>query len=103
MTNEEVRQKNKRFADRLAVWLHPRRSPTSSCTGLKNQIAQFIDEDQPLLHAYNAGVEDAARASWDAIHELDPSGRFHDAQEVANTAIRDLKLCEGDDDGTNGC
>ncbi|NUN02136.1 MAG: hypothetical protein HUU41_13555 [Bryobacteraceae bacterium] len=59
MTNEELREKNKRFADRLAVWLHPPSKPHTSCTGLKDQIAQFINEDQPIRDAYNAGLEDA--------------------------------------------
>jgi hypothetical protein len=95
MTNEEVRENARMWLSAHLDSDDDIKTPWGQ-RGLQNLI-------DALLHAYNAGVEDAARASWDAIHELDPSGRFHDAQEVANTAIRDLKLCEGEDDGTNGC
>lgn len=106
MTNEEVRQKNKRFADRLAVWLHPRRSPTSNCTGLKNQIAQFINEDQPLRDAYNAGLQDAIEKIRHDCVACEGSGIMPgcDPDETEceycgrpMSTVRTLKLCEGDD------
>lgn len=106
MTNEELREKNKRFADRLAVWLHPPSKPHTSCTGLKDQIAQFINEDQPIRDAYNAGLEDAIEKMRHDCVACEGSGIMPgcgpDEAECEYcgrpmSTVRALKLREGDD------
>lgn len=97
MTNEEVRENARMWLSAHLDSDDDIKTPWGQ-RGLQNLI-------DALLHAYNAGVE-SAEIARQQVFRLSPTAQeratWDKAEAAMKAAIAALKLCEGEDDGTNG-